>query len=181
MWWEFDQDFEVWAYLWQRRMLCRNHMWERWRGQIGEGKHSQTELAPENGMSRICNHLSQLKRVNLIFQEMESQTASNWRIWPPRICSRMFCGCWTCLLALQSGALRRGAYRDFHPAILPRIALEHLSLYIQKHLGQSVAVHSLWKGRSWQTKAEPGTARYSRAQLGKVRYTQVQPGREDPA
>ena len=34
-------------------------------------KHSQTELAPENGMSRICYHLrSQLKLgVNLMFQD----------------------------------------------------------------------------------------------------------------
>ena len=35
------------------------------------------------------------------------------------------------LLALQSGALRISAYRDFHPIpnpILPLIAFEHLSL-----------------------------------------------------
>ena len=40
----------------------------------------------------------------------------------------------------------------------PLIVFEHLSLYILKHLGQSVAIRgiSLWKGRSWQTKAEPG-------------------------
>ena len=44
------------------------------------------------------------------------------------------------LLALQSGALRIGAYRDFHPIPYPLIAFEHLSLYIQKHLSQSVAV-----------------------------------------
>ena len=49
--------------------------------------------------------------------------------------------------------------------IHPLIAFEHLSLYIQKHLGQSVAVcGSLWKGRSWQTKAEPGTAGHSQVQ-----------------
>ena len=30
---------------------------------------------------------------------------------------------------------------------------------------------SLWKGRSWQTKAEPGTARHSRAQSGTARYS----------
>ena len=41
------------------------------------------------------------------------------------------------------------------------IAFEHISLYIQKHLGKSVAVCGiLWKGRSWQTKAESGTARH---------------------
>ena len=57
-------------------------------------------------------------------------------------------------------------------SILPLVAFEHLSLYIQKHLGQSVEVGgSLWKGRSWQTKAEPGTARYNRAQLDKARYS----------
>ena len=65
---------------------------------------------------------------------------------------------------------------SIHPSIHPShplIAFEHLSLYIQKHLGQSVAVcGSLWKGRSWQTKTEPGTARYSRAQSGKARYSQ---------
>ena len=70
------------------------------------------------------------------------------------------------------------AYRDFHPThpILPLIAFEHLSLYMQKHLGQSVAVcGSLWKGRSWQTKAKSGTAGY-RLQSCKSRYSQVQPG-----
>ena len=58
--------------------------------------------------------------------------------------------------------------RDFHP-ILPLIAFEHLSLYIQKHLGQSVAVCA-WKGRSWQTKVEPGTARYSAEKTHHVLY-----------
>ena len=66
-------------------------------------------------------------------------------------------------LAPQSGAHRRGAFRDFQPNPIPSTpltAFEHLSLYIQKHLSQSVAVcGSLWWGRSWQTKAEPGTAR----------------------
>ena len=74
------------------------------------------------------------------------------------------------LLAPQSGAHRRSSNRDFHP-IHPRIAFEHLSLYIQKHLGQSVVVRgSLWKGRSWQTRAEPGTAGHSQVQ---ARYSQV--------
>ena len=42
------------------------------------------------------------------------------------------------LLAPQSSALRRGAYRDFHThthPIHPLIAFEHFSLYIQKHWG----------------------------------------------
>ena len=53
------------------------------------------------------------------------------------------------LLAPQSGALRRGVYRDFQPIPSPLIAVEHLSLYIQKLLGQSVALCSrLWKSRS---------------------------------
>ena len=57
------------------------------------------------------------------------------------------------------------------PSYLPLIAFEDLSLYIQKHLGQSVAVcGSLWKGRSWQTKAEPGTARYSAEKTHHVLY-----------
>ena len=37
-----------------------------------------------------------------------------------------------------AGALRIGAVRE--PSIHPLIACEHLSLYIQKHLGHSVAV-----------------------------------------
>ena len=40
------------------------------------------------------------------------------------------------LLAPQSGAFRIGAYRVFHPN---SSTFEHLSLYKQKHLGQSVA------------------------------------------
>ena len=69
------------------------------------------------------------------------------------------------LLTPQSGALRRSAYRDFHPIlpilpILPlTIAFEHLSLYIQKHFGP--VSDGLWKGRLWQTKAEPGTVGHS--------------------
>ena len=61
-----------------------------------------------------------------------------------------------------------------HPS---HLTFEHLSLYIQKYLRQSVAVCvSLWKGRSWQTKAEPSTSRYSCWQSVKVWYSQVQPG-----
>ena len=42
------------------------------------------------------------------------------------------------------------ANSDFHP-IHPLIALEHLSLYIQKHLGQLVAVYGkVDHGRSWR-------------------------------
>ena len=57
---------------------------------------------------------------------------------------------------LKLGALRIGAARDLQPTDRPSnhplIAFEHLSLYIHKHLGQSVAVRGiLWKGRSWQT------------------------------
>ena len=37
---------------------------------------------------------------------------------------------------------------ESHPTIHPLIAFEHLSLYIQKHLGQSVAVCVY--GKSWQ-------------------------------
>ena len=59
------------------------------------------------------------------------------------------------LLLLLLLAPQSGAYRDFHPTIQPihpLIAFEHLSLYIQKHLDQSVTVRcSLWKGRSRQT------------------------------
>ena len=52
---------------------------------------------------------------------------------------------------------------------------KHLRLYIRKHFGQSVAVCGIpWKGRSWQTKVHC-TARYSRVQSGKARYSQVQP------
>ena len=55
------------------------------------------------------------------------------------------------LLLLLLLAPQSGAYRDFHPTIQPIhpiIAFEHLSMYIQKHLGQSVEVcGSLWKGR----------------------------------
>ena len=51
------------------------------------------------------------------------------------------------------------------------LAFDHLSLYIQNRLGQSVAVFgSLWKGRSWQIKAEPGTARYSAEKARHVLY-----------
>ena len=70
------------------------------------------------------------------------------------------------LLAPQSGALRISAYRDFHPIpnpILPLIAFEHLSLF-----------GSLWKGRSWQTKAEPGTAGHSQVKPGTTKYSHVQ-------
>ena len=40
------------------------------------------------------------------------------------------------LLAPQSGAHRRGGYRDVHPfhPLLSLYILKHLSLYIQKHL-----------------------------------------------
>ena len=78
------------------------------------------------------------------------------------------------LLAMQSGALSRGAFRDFQPNpnpsnSVPLIAFEHLSLHIQKHLSQSVAVcDSLWQIRVWKTKAEPGTDRYSQEQPGTV-------------
>ena len=72
------------------------------------------------------------------------------------------------LLAPQSGAFRIGANRYFHPN---SSTFDHLSLYIQKHLGQSVSVcGSLRKGRSWQTKAEPGTARYSAEKTHHVIY-----------
>ena len=37
------------------------------------------------------------------------------------------------LLAPQSGALRRGAYRDFNTNTQPLMDFEHSSLYIQKH------------------------------------------------
>ena len=45
------------------------------------------------------------------------------------------------LLAPQSGAHRRGVFRDFHPIQSnSSIAFDHCSMYIQKHLSQSVAV-----------------------------------------
>ena len=54
----------------------------------------------------------------------------------------------------------------------PLLAFEHLSLYIQKHLGQSVALCDiLWKGRSWQTKVQPGTAGQSQVKPGTARYS----------
>ena len=57
---------------------------------------------------------------------------------------------WWCvqLLAAQSGAHSRGAFRGpTHtrpiPSIHPLITFEHLSLYIQKHLRQPVAVYDI--------------------------------------
>ena len=46
------------------------------------------------------------------------------------------------LLAPQSGALIKGDYRDFHShpiPIHPLIAVEHLILYIQNHVGAVTA------------------------------------------
>ena len=42
------------------------------------------------------------------------------------------------IIISTAGALRIGVVRD--PSVRPLIAFEYLSLYIQKHLGQSVAV-----------------------------------------
>ena len=70
-----------------------------------------------------------------------------------------------------AGALRIGSPWDFRPSIQPTIhliAFDHLSLYIQKHFGRWGI---LWKGKSWQTKAYPGTAGYSWAHSGKARYS----------
>ena len=59
-----------------------------------------------------------------------------------------------------------------YPTIHPLIAFDHLSLYIQKHLGQSVPVCGiLWKGRSWQIKVQPGIAGHSQVKPGTARYS----------
>ena len=73
-------------------------------------------------------------------------------------------------LISTADALTKGSPGD--PTNHPLIAFEHLSLYIQKHLGQSVAVCGiLWKGRSWQTKVQTGIAGHSQVKPG----SQVQP------
>ena len=61
------------------------------------------------------------------------------------------------ILALQSGAHRRGAFRDFHPIAIPNpihwplTACEHLSLYVLNH-------------STSYSHVQPGTARYSQQQ-----------------
>ena len=58
-------------------------------------------------------------------------------------------------------SLRRGASKVGSHPILPCTFSfwAFKPVYIQRHLGQSVAVcGSLWQGRSWKTKAKPGTA-----------------------
>ena len=63
-------------------------------------------------------------------------------------------------------------HSTIYPSIHPLISFEHLSLYIQKHSGQSVAVcGSLWKldhGRPRQSQIQPGTVGYSQARPGTV-------------
>ena len=45
------------------------------------------------------------------------------------------------LLAPQSGAHGRGAFRDFQPNPVPLLSLDtYMYVHIQKHLSQSVAV-----------------------------------------
>ena len=64
------------------------------------------------------------------------------------------------IIISTAGALRIGVVRD--PSVRPLIAFEYLSLYIQKYLGQSVALSGiLCKGRSCQTKVRPGITGHS--------------------
>ena len=72
--------------------------------------------------------------------------------------------------ALQIGA--PGSRVSNHPTNRPLIALEHLSLYILKNLGQSVALCGiLWKDRSCQTKVRPDTVGHSQVKPGTARYS----------
>ena len=63
------------------------------------------------------------------------------------------------LLAQQSSAHRRGAYRDFQPNLYPiQFIFEHFSLYKEKHFSQSVAVFGkVDHGRPRQSQVQPGT------------------------
>ena len=76
----------------------------------------------------------------------------------------------TAMLLSNTGALRIGVvrYPSVRPTIRPLIAFDHLSLYIQKHLGQSVEFcEKVDHGRPMQSQVQPGTVRYSQLQYWK--------------
>ena len=84
------------------------------------------------------------------------------------------------LLAPQSSAFRRGAYRDSHP-ILPSTQLQLLGIQaciyktIQASQGQYVVVcGKVDHGRPRQSQVQPGTAGHSQVKPGTARYSQVE-------
>ena len=59
-----------------------------------------------------------------------------------------------------AGALRIWYTGDFHPTAHPHITFQHLSLYVQRHLGQSVTVcGKVDHSRPGRNQIQPGTVR----------------------
>ena len=67
--------------------------------------------------------------------------------------------------------MHRGAFRDFHP-IPSTFAFEHLSLYIERNLSQSVTVYGKVAdlGKARYSQVEPVTSRYSAEETLYVLY-----------
>ena len=82
----------------------------------------------------------------------------------PTNCKRQF------LLAPQSGALSRLAFKDFHP--IPSIQ-SHVKVWAFKPI---LRWSEIDQGRPKQTKEEPGRVRCSRLQPGMAGFSEIQPG-----